>query len=119
LLRGGHGRATPAQASPPMESLFGVRDPQAVRDFLAQAPDVESILREAHRLLAQRFPDGRQNLELTIDPDVSGWTYLSLDVFVDWEPDRALEQLALFDEKWWLDQPADARSKLCIGVRFL
>lgn len=120
LLWGGTG-ASVTLTSPDLltllERCYVLEQREQVQSFLARHPQLVPLLLEAFSVIQLYFERAQVVLRPVDDPE--GYTFEQLGLFIlvpGDDPEKALEQLAAFDEGWWLDAMGRARGHLFITV---
>lgn len=86
----------------------------SIQAFLDENDGLESLVKEAHRQLAQRFPAASFTLRMEIDPDEPSIEVLVLRVIAAMDFDEAQRLWTDFNDQWWLPNYRRAAGKLCI-----
>jgi hypothetical protein len=85
-----------------LEGVFDGADAPSVRQFILAHPSLHSLLLQARNEIAANFgPDTRAALAVVRDPEEHDPGILYAFVQISEAPDRALERLDHFNDRWW------------------
>lgn len=97
---------------------YTFRQEDEVVAFLKEHPSLHPVLQEAPDRIHEFFPDSQLFLEIYFDPELDDEYQLILGVPITLEAEKAIDQMKKLRRDWWLDQPFEARRKICIDTEF-
>ncbi len=103
-----------------IESLYNLRQPDEIQNFLTEFPLLRQVLETAHPTLQNFFgPDIQLDLALVHDPEVENWRTLVVYILTSLPVDDVLNHLARFDEAWLVHQPDVVQEQLSFNPEFV
>jgi hypothetical protein len=100
-------------------SSLDIQPSPSVTEFLSKHESLEPILAEAPDKIQKFFPDAEIDFELTTDPEVENWQYITVIIFTHLSAEEAFEQLKKFKKDWWLEVYVKGDGKLCLDIEFV
>lgn len=109
--------ATPISVDDLIEQGFVVPNIVGVRDFLANHPDIATLLVEAMSVIPRYFGEGTAVLLLVRDdPDGEECRYIAAHIRTALEPTEAFERLHQMSDDWWLTASKGLREEVLLSL---
>ena len=99
-----------------LETVYALRNRDAVRAFIELHPRLMPVLQHAPREIHKCFPDARFSLELSVDPEEPDFVELVVWIATRYDPAAAVERLLQLNRDWWLSAMRQVENKLAINV---
>lgn len=102
-----------------VESLYTVRRPEEVYQFLSDNPRLVDALLEAPQHIRKYFKDAELVLEMETDPEAERLIQmLFIYIQINIEPEDAIVKLHQLDNSWGMAIAGLANGKLCVHVEY-
>jgi hypothetical protein len=97
---------------------FVIRNASEVRRFIADRPELVSLIVEALSVIRDYFPESTAVLDLLADRE-SDRVGVEMSLQTSKTPNVALAMLERFDEDWWLANMTRAHSLLTVSLEYV
>jgi hypothetical protein len=101
-----------------IDEAFVLRNASEVRRFVADKPELASLIIEAFAVAHEYFPDTPVLLDLLHDSE-SDRVGVELSIQTTKAPDEAQVTLESFDQAWWLANMTRAESLLTVSLEYV
>lgn len=101
-----------------LDKVYLFREPDQILNFLILNPYLTPLLGETADALKQYFPDVRFALRRYVDPEISGYTRLVIEIPTKYSPKETLDRLDKFEDEWWIENEHKSKGNLTVNVEF-
>ena len=101
-----------------LDKVYLFREPDQILNYLILNPYLTPLLGETADALKQYFPDARFALRRYVDPEISGFTRLVIEIPTKYSPKETLSRLDKFEDEWWIENEYKSKGNLTVNVEF-
>jgi hypothetical protein len=102
-----------------LDKVYFFREPTQILNFLKLNPYITPLLAETADALKGYFPDVKFAIRRYVDPEISGFTRLVIEIPTKYSPQETLSRLDKFEDEWWIENEYKSKGNLTVNVEFL